>query len=155
MKPEPIERAGAGDAVGPCRPDQAEELLRAHGCRVTRPRVAVLRALLESGGTVDAATLTAAAQRHEPGIHEATVYRTVSVLTEVGLASHVHAGHGPSLVRLAGDDQVVAVCQDCGAIEPVPGAVVTRLVTEMHARTGFTLEPGHFALEGVCDSCAT
>lgn len=153
MRPESADQPT--DGIGPCRPDDAEDVLRSHGCRVTRPRVAVLQALIETGGTVDASTLTEQAQRHEPGIHEATVYRTVNVLTEVGIASHVHAGHGPSLVRLAGEEQLVAVCQDCGAIEPVPGEAVARLVTEMRARTGFTLEPGHFALEGVCAACTS
>ena len=150
MKPE----GSSPDASGPWRPEQAEDVLRAHGCRVTRPRVAVLRALIETGGTVDASTLAGRAQQHEPGIHEATVYRTVHVLTEVGIASHVHAGHGPSLVRLAVQRELVAVCQDCGAIVAVPGDAVAALVAGMRAETGFTLEPGHFALEGVCSGCA-
>ena len=135
-------------------PEQAADALRAHGCRVTQPRVAVLRALLEHGGTIDATALTERAQLYESGIHEATVYRTVRVLTEVGIASHVHAGHGPSLVRLAGDEQLVAVCQDCGAISPVPNEAVDELVESVAAATGFVLEPGHFALEGVCAVCA-
>jgi Fur family transcriptional regulator, ferric uptake regulator len=135
-------------------PEQAADALRAYGCRVTEPRVAVLRALLEVRGTIDAAALTVRAQAHAPGIHEATVYRTLSVLTEVGIASHVHAGHGPSLVRLAGDERLVAVCQDCGAIEPVPNSAVQHLVTAMTDANGFVLEPGHFALEGVCARCS-
>ena len=135
-------------------PEQAADALRAHGCRVTKPRVAVLRALLEHGGTIDATALTELPQLYESGIHEATVYRTVRVLTEVGIASHVHAGHGPSLVRLAGDEQLVAVCQDCGAISPVPNEAVDQLVESVAAATGFVLEPGHFALEGVCAVCA-
>lgn len=151
MKPE----ATSGFDARRWEPEQAEEALRAHGCRVTRPRVAVLRALLETGGTVDAVTLTARAQEHEAGIHEATVYRTVNVLTEVGIITHVHAGHGPALMRLAGDEQLVAVCQDCGAIEPVPAEAVDALVTATAAANGFTLEPGHFALEGVCAVCSS
>ncbi len=135
-------------------PDQAAEALRTYGCRVTQPRVAVLRALLEHGSTIDAPSLTERAQAYEPGIHEATVYRPVNVLTEVGIASHVHAGHGPSLVRLAGDERLVAVCQDCGVIEPVPAESTDSLVDEMRAASGFQLEPGHFALEGVCARCA-
>ena len=135
-------------------PDDAEAILRAHGCRVTQPRLAVLRALLETGGTVDTPTLTVRAQQYQPAIHEATVYRTVNVLTDVGIASHVHAGHGPALVRLSDDEQLVAVCQDCGAIEAVPADAVSGLVRQMAAATGFTLEPGHFALEGVCADCA-
>lgn len=135
-------------------PDQAVDALRAHGCRVTRPRVAVLHALLEHGGTVSAPELAELAQRHEPGIHEATVYRTVNVLTEVGIATHVHAGHGPSLVRLAGDDRLVAVCQDCAQIVPIPATAIGQLVDAVADETGFVLEPGHFALEGVCAKCA-
>lgn len=149
MKPEAIK------AFDGCEwaPDQAADALRAHGCRVTQPRIAVLQALLEHGGTIDAVTLTERAQRYEPGIHEATVYRTVKVLAEVGIAGHVHAGHGPSLVRLAGDDQLVAVCQDCGGITAVPADAVDQLVASVAAATGFVLEPGHFALEGVCAAC--
>lgn len=135
-------------------PEKAEEALRAFGCRVTKPRVAVLQALLELGGTVDAPTLTERAQQFEPSIHEATVYRTVNTLTEVGIASHVHAGHGPSLVRLGGERRLVAVCDRCGKIEPVPVGPIDVLVDEMRAVSGFELQPGHFALEGICAECA-
>ena len=135
-------------------PEEAEEALRAYGCRVTQPRIAVLQALLELGGTVDAATLTERAQRLVPGIHEATVYRTVNTLTEVGIASHVHAGHGPSLVRLGGERRLVAVCDRCGQIEPVPAEPVDVLVDAMRSTSGFRLQPGHFALEGICAECA-
>ncbi|WP_420453299.1 Fur family transcriptional regulator [Ilumatobacter sp.] len=138
---------------GDWTPETVADALRAAGCRVTGPRVAVLRALLDTGGTVDAATLAERAREHEPDVHDATVYRTVRVLTEVGIATHVHAGHGPSLVRLAGDDGLVAVCRGCGDIEPVPTDLIATMSTRMRARTGFALEPGHFALEGLCASC--
>ena len=133
--------------------DTAAEALRTHGCRVTKPRVAVLRALLEHGAPLPAAELTNLAQRHEPSIHEATVYRTVNVLAEVGITTHVHAGHGPSLVGLRGMGDVVAVCRDCGAIEAVPPRAVDDLVALMRRSTGFAVELGHFALEGICPVC--
>ena len=38
--------------------DNAEVILRTHGCRATGPRIAVLRALLRHGGPIDAAALT-------------------------------------------------------------------------------------------------
>ncbi len=128
--------------------------LRAHGCRVTRPRVAVLQALLEHGAPIDATALTVLAQRYEPTIHEATVYRTVNVLAEVGITTHVHAGHGPSLVGLRGGSDVVAVCRDCGAIEAVPTAAVDDLADRVRRSTGYVIELGHFALEGVCPDCS-
>ena len=134
-------------------PEEAEEALRAYGCRVTQPRIAVLRALLELGGTIDTPSLTERAQQMLPGIHEATVYRTVNTLSEVGIATHVHAGHGPSLVRLGGDRRLVAVCQRCGRIEEVPAEPVDVLAESMQTTSGFRLEPGHFALEGTCAEC--
>lgn len=142
------QRELAGDA-------DATSVLRAVGCRVTRPRVAVLQALLEHDGPIDAAGLTELAQREEPGIHEATVYRTIGVLTDAGIVSHVHAGHGPSLVRLSSQESVVAVCQDCGAIESLPHDAIGAFVETIRAGSGFLLEPGHFALEGVCSACLT
>lgn len=134
-------------------PEEAEEALRAHGCRVTQPRIAVLQALLEIGGTVDTPTLAVRAQALAPGIHEATVYRTVSTLIEAGIASHVHAGHGPSLVRLGGDRRLVAVCRKCDTIEALPPDAIEHLVSTMRSSSGFELEPGHFALEGLCAAC--
>ncbi len=134
--------------------DDAEAILRTRGCRATRPRVAVLRALLRHGGPIDAAALTALAQAEAAGIHEATVYRTIGVLSDQGIVTHVHAGHGPSLVRLGGDHGLIAVCRDCGGITAVPTVAVDRFVAEAHDAIGFTLEPGHFALEGVCGDCS-
>jgi Fur family ferric uptake transcriptional regulator len=134
--------------------DDAEAILRTHGCRATGPRVVVLRALLRHGGPIDAASLTALAHGEDPGIHEATVYRTISVLSERGIVTHVHAGHGPSLVRLGGDHGLIAVCRDCGAIAQLPPDAVSAFVEQAGDAIGFTLEPGHFALEGICAVCA-
>ncbi len=133
--------------------ENAEVILRTHGCRATGPRIAVLRALLRHGGPIDAATLTTLAHDEEPSIHEATVYRTISVLSEQGIVTHVHAGHGPSLVRLGGDHGLIAVCRDCGGITELPAEAVQTFVERAHDAIGFTLEPGHFALEGICAAC--
>ena len=114
----------------------------------------MLTALLRHGGPIDAGALTTLAQAEAAGIHEATVYRTISVLSDRGIVTHVHAGHGPSLVRLGGDHGLIAVCRDCGGITSVPADTVERFVSEARDAIGFTLEPGHFALEGVCGRCS-
>ncbi len=134
-------------------PGDAAHALRVHGCRVTRPRVAVLGALLDHDGPVDAATLTLAAQGREPGIHEATVYRTIATLAEAGMVSHLHAGHGPSLVRLAGDRRLVVVCRRCNTLAAAPRGAVLALVESTELATGIRVDPGHFAIEGLCAAC--
>lgn len=134
--------------------DDAETMLRAHHCRATGPRKAVLSALLRHGGALDIASLTKLAQSEAPDIHEATVYRTIGILSDRGIVTHVHAGHGPSLVRLGGDHGLIALCRDCNCITELPAATVERFILEAQQAIGFTLEPGHFALEGVCANCA-
>ncbi len=108
---------------------------------------------MSHNGPIDAAALTELSQAREPSIHEATVYRTIGVLSELGLVNHVHAGHGPALVRLASNNDLVAVCQDCGAIVDIPASAIEPFISSVEDDSGFVLEPGHFALEGVCADC--
>jgi Fur family ferric uptake transcriptional regulator len=131
----------------------ATDVLRSHGCRATKPRVAVLEAVLAAGRPLDAAELAARAQQALDGIHEATVYRTIAVLSELGIVTHVHAGHGPALVELAGEESLLVVCTDCGRIERVPAEAGDRLADEVDRQLGFALDLGHFALEGRCSDC--
>ena len=56
-------------------------------------------------------------------------------------------------MRLGGDHGLLAVCRDCGAIAQLPAEAVETFVEQAHTAVGFTLEPGHFALEGVCARC--
>ena len=130
-----------------------ESILRAYGLRVTAPRLAVVQALLEQRRPISPAQLAERASQLAEGVHTATVYRTISALSEAGIADHVHAGHGPSLVRLASEDKVVAVCTVCQGIMSVPAEMMSRLVDELRELTGFELAPGHFALEGRCHRC--
>jgi Fur family ferric uptake transcriptional regulator len=136
-------------ATGP----DAEELLRARGCRATKPRVAVLQAVLDAGRPLDAAELTELAGRSIPGIHEATVYRNITLLSDLGLVTHVHAGHGPSLVKLADDDAILVVCRVCGTTERLPAPAIDAFRGDVDRALGFRLEIGHFALEGICARC--
>lgn len=114
----------------------------------------MLQAILEAGRPVAVAELAELATRQLSGIHEATVYRNISLLSELGIVTHVHAGHGPSLVKLASDTSVLAVCRHCGTIDRVPDDVVDDLAAGLAERRGFALELGHFALEGLCADCA-
>lgn len=131
----------------------ATDVLRSHGCRATKPRVAVLDAVLRAGRPLDATELAARAQQELDGIHEATVYRTIAVLSELGIVTHVHAGHGPALVELASDDSLLVVCKRCGRIERAPASARQRLVDDVDRELGFSLDLGHFALEGLCGEC--
>lgn len=90
-------------------------------------------------------------QSHHPSINGSTVYRTLDLLAELGVARHVHLGHGPSRWQLCPDRPCwYLACTVCGKVaEPDPG-MFGALVADVAERTGFVLDAGHFAITGTC-----
>jgi Fur family ferric uptake transcriptional regulator len=91
--------------------------------------------------------------RHPPD--KSTVYRTLEALEDAGLLAHSHLGHGPSVYHLAEDaGHQHLICRSCGAtvtLDEAEAALLARRITES---TGFVPDPNHFALSGLCASCA-
>jgi Fur family ferric uptake transcriptional regulator len=148
---------------------EAEHLLRAHGRRVTKPRVVILSCLLSSGEDhlSAEALLDQVAARHD--VHRATIYRTLDGLAADGLLRHVHLDRGRTAYHLI--DPPVAVgttvetaedtvhlhaqCGDCGAVIDLPGDVLGDAAARIEQATGFRLDASHVALSGRCAGCST
>ena len=128
--------------------------LRAGGGRVTTARRAVLTVLLEPPGAhLTAEDLAARVQERHPDIHLSTIYRTLEVLEETGLLTHVHLGHGPSTYHLTDRPHHHAVCRICGAVIELPAGSLDHLERRLRREHGFHLEAQHFALVGRCATC--
>ena len=136
--------------------DRLEEILdrlRERGGRVTRPRRAIITALLEADGHVTAESLADAVQRADPDIHLSTIYRTLERLTELDVVNHVHLGHGPAVYHLADDAHHHVVCDRCGSVVELPADVFEALGRRIERDHGFRLNAHHFALGGYCRRC--
>ena len=120
---------------------------------MTHQRATVLAALAAAGTHPSAESVAEHAAELDPGIHLATVYRTLHVLEEHRVVSHVHLGHGPAVYHLAHERHAHAVCRVCGHALEVPDHLLEALADELRQRLGFTLDPGHFALSGWCQAC--
>jgi Fe2+ or Zn2+ uptake regulation protein len=129
--------------------------LRNAGGRLTEPRRAVIEALLAVDDHPTADDLAAQVATTHPSVHKSTVYRTLDALAELGLVEHVHLGHGSAVYHLTGDDALHLMCDGCGAVTHVTSAVLDPSRTEIEQLSGFVLQPGHFALPGLCADCAT
>jgi Fur family ferric uptake transcriptional regulator len=130
--------------------DEAVELVRQGGGRITKARRTLLEDLFNHGGRTTAEQL---AERHQD-IDTATVYRSLSHFEEVGVVEHVHLGHGPAAYRWAGLRTVAAVCESCGAVTDIPADELDDLAARLHDKYGVTLSLGHFALSVRCPACA-
>jgi Fur family transcriptional regulator, ferric uptake regulator len=146
-----VDRGARG---GSRRVDDLVEPLLWRGVRVTPPPRAVLESLAALGSHVTAEALHEDARGRHPALSASSVYRTMDLLHELGIVSHVHLGHGPAEYHLVVDDHAHAVCDACGAVAEVPATVTDAFADEVSARLGFELDLGHFALTGRCRRCA-
>ncbi|MFP5328345.1 MAG: Fur family transcriptional regulator, partial [Acidimicrobiia bacterium] len=92
------------------RSEAIAAVLRAKGGRMTSSRRVIIDVLLSGDAHLTADAIAEAVQRRHPDIHRSTVYRTLDTLTELGVVTHVHLGHGPSVFHLADEDHHHLVC---------------------------------------------
>jgi Fur family ferric uptake transcriptional regulator len=154
--------------------------LRRRGERVTPARCAVLRvidAADRSDEHLTAEQVGARVGAFEPSIHRATVYRTLTSLTDAGLLSHVHLGGSGTVYHLVDDaeeqdeayaagpapapsahphphDHAHVQCVSCGKVVDVPPDALAGVAQRLEAELGFHLDTAHAALLGRCADCA-
>lgn len=144
-----VRRTHPGVAVDP---DEIEARLRAGGNTVGRTRRAVIAAVRRRRKPFTADELAAAL----PGVHVATVYRTLALLEEIGAVRHVHLSHGPAIYERASADDDVRhlVCEVCDRHLAVPAELFADVAEALAAEHGFVLDGTHFAIVGRCTTCA-
>lgn len=128
-------------------------LVRRQGARVTAPRRAIVRALLDAPEHVTAERLAEDVRRAHPEIHRSTVYRTLDTLATLGVVVHAHLGHGPAVYHLADQPHYHLVCQACGRVTQVPVSVMAGVRRRLSREFRFDLDATHFALAGRCSGC--
>lgn len=133
--------------------EDALELVRQHGGRVTSSRRILLRTLFSTPGHRTAEELAADVQSEAPEIHLSTIYRNLEELERLGVVVHSHFGHGPATFHLATSVHGHFVCEGCGKLIEVPDSMFSGLAREASKRFGFTVDPHHFAMLGRCADC--
>lgn len=144
-KPAPGETGTLEDAL---------DLVRREGGRVTSSRLLLLRALFASSGHRTAEELASEVQAEAPDIHISTIYRNLDELERLGVIVHSHFGHGPATYHLATSVHGHFVCEECGRLIEVPETMFDGLAKQARSRFGFTIDPHHFAMLGRCADCS-
>ena len=129
--------------------EAALDRIRAAGGRVTAARVAILEVLLNGPHHATADEI----EQRVPDVHQATFYRTLAALEELGVVYHLHVDHGPSIWHVATDVHEHLVCRQCGRVVEIDGSVLAPLRTAIASATGFMLDTRHFVQQGLCRDC--
>lgn len=135
--------------------DDLQGLLRHRGYRVTQPRRAVWRALVEAEGHLTVEELTARVHRRDPGVNLASVYRALALLKELELVRESRLGQDASRWELAHpDEHFHLVCDDCGRIDHHVGTLVEEIRAHLSAGHGFEPRDVELIVTGRCRGCA-
>jgi Fe2+ or Zn2+ uptake regulation protein len=130
-----------------------EDLLRAHGLRVTRPRLAVLEVLTE-GGHLEVEGIAQKARTRLDSVSTQAVYDVLGALSRAGLARRIEPAGSPARYESrVGDNHHHIVCRGCGAIADVDCAVGERPCLSPNDAQGFVLDEAEVTFWGLCPDC--
>lgn len=128
--------------------------LRQAGYRITRPRRAIVRALLENEGCANPSEVLERAKLHYPTIGLVTVYRTLDLLSELGFVRRIHAADGCHSYAMANHGHHHhLICRHCGAAIEFQGCDLLPFLNRISEQTGYTIEDHLLELVGVCSIC--
>jgi Fe2+ or Zn2+ uptake regulation protein len=130
-----------------------EELLRAHGLRVTRPRLAVLD-ILTGGGHLEVDEITRLVRDRIDSVSTQGVYDVLGALSRAGLARRIEPAGSPARFEArVGDNHHHIVCRSCGTIEDVDCVRGERPCLLPGTGHGFEIDEAEVTFWGLCPSC--
>ena len=136
-------------------PELAGALRRA-GHRLTTPRRAVWDVLHRAGNHLTAEDITAQVQDDDPGINVSSVYRTLGLLTELGLVRESNLGPtSASHWELAHPDEEFHLrCAVCHGVEHHGGDLVDQVKAHLGSEHGFRATGVELVVTGICSRCS-
>ncbi|MBN1877219.1 MAG: transcriptional repressor [Anaerolineae bacterium] len=132
-----------------------EQILTAAGHRITAPRQAIMQVLAQSETPLSPQEILERGLAYHVRLGLVTVYRTLELFEEFGLACRVHLAEGCHgyVLRQPGHRHVL-LCQECGrSIEFSGQDDLDTLVARVAARTGYRIADHWLQLFGVCPAC--
>ena len=126
------------------------------GLRSTSQRRLIIDTFFEGAPHMTIEDLLAEVRTRDKGIGYATVYRTLKLLAECGVASERRFGDGLSRYELA--DEATThhdhlICVQCGKIIEFEEPRIEELQDEIATRYGFEISSHKHEMYGTCSDC--
>jgi Fur family ferric uptake transcriptional regulator len=144
-----------GSVVGREERQVLASYLARHRLKRSEQREAILDAFLAAGHHVSVEDLLRLVHRRRPDVGRTTIYRSLRLFREAGLASELLLGgearFEPNWKREHHDH---FVCRSCGEISEFTSLEIERIQQEIAAQIGFTIEGHRHHVFGLCGRCA-
>jgi Fe2+ or Zn2+ uptake regulation protein len=128
--------------------------LRRAGYKVTQARRAVIESLAQEPGHLTAPDVVQAVQRYAPGVARASVYRTLELMTRLGLMqSSTLGGTAATYVLTPNKHHHHVICTECRKTVEFDDCVMEEIEDRLGERLGFSFEGHLVELYGRCPDC--
>jgi len=129
--------------------------IASRGLKATRQRDLIVDTFFSQTGHLSVDELVEKAKQRDPSIGAATVYRTMKILADAGLASARHFEGGQTRYEAALDrhhhDHLI--CTSCGNIVEFENERIEELQDRVAEEHGFTVMHHKLELYGLCAEC--
>ncbi|MCC7538680.1 MAG: transcriptional repressor [Deltaproteobacteria bacterium] len=130
------------------------EYISKKGLRQTPQRRLIVDVFLHAGRHLATEELLAEVRKRNPAIGYATVYRTLRLLAESGIAEERHFGDSVTRYERADTEHHDhLICTECGTITEFEEPRIERLQDAVADKHGWTLETHRLELYGICPEC--
>jgi Fur family ferric uptake transcriptional regulator len=141
--------------VQPDRDAVLSRYMAEKGLKATRQRSLIVTTFFDTPGHMNVEELLARVREQDPRVSAATVYRTMKLLTECGLAHARHFEEGQTRYESAAGrhhhDHLI--CTSCGTIVEFENEEIERLQDAVARRHGFRVNHHKMELYGLCATC--
>ena len=127
------------------------------GLKNTRQREAVAEVFFSMNGHISAEDLYLKVAKAHPGIGLTTVYRTLKLLTDAGLAKERRFGEPQGVFESEDDGRHHdhLICTRCGKIIEFKEPIIEQMQDDVASRYGFVVSDHKMELYGLCKGCST
>jgi len=137
------------------RDDVLNRYMAEHGLKSTRQRSLIIDTFFELEGHLSVEELWAKVRQADSKVSVATVYRTMKLLSDCGLAHARNFGDGQTRYEAAigrhHHDHLI--CTRCGTIVEFENDRIEAMQDEVARKHGFKVSSHKMELYGLCQSC--
>ncbi len=134
--------------------EEFRAFLGKEGLKATRQRDLIVRVFADCKDHIGVEDLVQLVKQQDAAVGYATVYRTLKLLVQAGLASVRHFGDGFARFEPRHEEHHDhMICEKCGTIAEFHNEKIEELQEEVVRSRGWTLRRHRHELYGLCPNC--
>ena len=137
----------------PINNDELITAFRTKGHRITKQRLIILNAVRNTENHPTVEGIYNMVNPKIPNISLGTVYRTLSLLEELGLLQKVIYDQSSARYDSNLDEHYHAICLECGSLLDIDKSVLGDIGLDFPSETGFTIVGHKLEFYGSCKDC--